>query len=207
MKVEADKVGVVAHNVGSLVQNFEAPTDQVPKELTASIPRMALNDHIGRADLLEALHQQFNEGQHCLLVNGIGGVGKTCLAQAYVTRYWEDYQHVAWVNQTTGDFITDMISAEGLLDNLGVSKEGDAREVLISLMSGMKKLQDAPNLLILDNAEASLRDWVSFLPNPPHWHVLATSREKIEGFVAKELGFLSCAHAIELFKHHYTRGK
>ncbi|MCD6273874.1 MAG: hypothetical protein J7K30_13780 [Deltaproteobacteria bacterium] len=53
----------------------------------------------------------------------------------------------------------------------------------------------------------SLSRWYGYLPNQPEWHVLVTSRENIERFDLKDLGFLSGDDAVRLFLSHYTRDK
>ncbi len=137
----------------------------------------------------------------------MGGIGKTALAQTYATFYRKNYEHIAWVQQTSDDFRQDLISAEGLLDSLNLSTSGTVEELFPKVINKLRSLENQPNLLVIDNAFVSLTKIKDQLPKQPHWHILITSREEIAGFELKELGFLSEVSAIDLFKRHYTRTK
>ncbi|KAA3597504.1 MAG: hypothetical protein D8M57_01970 [Candidatus Scalindua sp. AMX11] len=76
-----------------------------------------------------------------------------------------------------------------------------------NIMTELKKMDEQPNLLIIDNAENSLSTLYDYLPEQPLWHILVTSRQQITKFDGKELGFLSEDEAINLFLSHYTLGK
>ncbi len=145
--------------------------------------------------------------QQVVLVNGMGGIGKTALAQTYATFNRENYAHIAWVQQTSDDFRQDLISAEGLLDSLNLSTTSTVEELFPKVINKLRSLENQPNLLVIDNAFASLTKIKDQLPKQPHWHILITSREEIAGFELKELGFLSKAAAIDLFKRHYSLTK
>ncbi|GAA6169424.1 hypothetical protein NBRC116591_32350 [Sessilibacter corallicola] len=142
-----------------------------------------------------------------VLVNGMGGIGKTALAQTYATFYRDNYAHIAWMQQTSDDFRQDLISAEGLLHSLNIDVTGAVDELFPRIIHQMRTLENQPNLLVIDNAFASLTKIKDQLPKQPHWHILITSREEIAGFELKELGFLSETAAIDLFKRHYTLTK
>ncbi len=137
----------------------------------------------------------------------MGGIGKTALAQTYATFYRENYAHIAWVQQTSDDFRQDLISAEGLLNSLNTDVEGAVDELFPKVIHKLRALENQPNLLVIDNAFASLTKIKDQLPKQPNWHILITSREEVTGFELKELGFLSEAAAIDLFKRHYSLTK
>ncbi|GAB2189039.1 hypothetical protein MAH1_06460 [Sessilibacter sp. MAH1] len=137
----------------------------------------------------------------------MGGIGKTALAQTYATFYCENYAHVAWVQQISDDFRQDLISAEGLLHSLNIDATGTVDELFPRVIHQLRALENQPNLLVIDNAFASLTKIKDQLPKQPDWHILITSREAIVGFEVKELGFLSETAAIDLFKRHYTLTK
>ena len=180
----------------------------IPKAITAKTPKTSQDKIVGRDAELDDLRTRLKDNKQVVLVNGLGGIGKTTLAQVYVAKYWDEYRHVVWISQISKDIITDFINTEGLLENLKIKRSGnEARELFISTITALKKIEDKPNLLIIDNAESSLSQWYDYLPGQPAWHILVTSRERIHKFDLKELGFLSESNAVELFTSHYTRGK
>ena len=178
--------------------------DPFPKELTLFIPRIDPGIVIGRDQELHEVHDLlFGRNQHVLVVNGMGGIGKTTLAQAYISKYLHEYAHVAWITQLTGDIVGDIASATGLSENLQIAqKDADSETLFYEILRRMKSIPGVPNLLILDNVDEDLTAWKDFLPGKPHWHLLATSRKHIEGFYPKELDFLSSENAIALFKKY-----
>ena len=99
---------------------------------------------------------------------------------------------------------SDFISALG--KTFGITTEGkEVTDIFHEVLHGLKAIDAQPNLLILDNADATLSSYYDKLPRQPHWHILVTSREHIEGFKSKELGFLKPDKALLLFQKHCTR--
>jgi tetratricopeptide (TPR) repeat protein len=181
----------------------------LPPELTINLPKTEdLSKIIGRNRDLQEVRDLLQEKQKVVVVNGLGGIGKTTLAQAYLTRYGGDYAHILWLSQSEGDnFVRDLITAPGLTYNLGINTNGkDAQMLFTEIVAKLKSITaEKPNLLVIDNANAFLSSHYDYLPKPPHWHILATSREKINRFEAKDLGFLGEEDAVLLFRQHCQR--
>lgn len=177
---------------------------KLPKELTLNIPKIHLNKVIGREHELEDLYQLLFDNKHVVLVNGLGGIGKTTLAQAYMSQYYDEYQHIVWISQNSEHSIeSDFINTEGLKENLSIDTRGKDLPMLFNeILLKLKALTDKPNLLLIDNTETSLSKLLPSLPQQPNWHLLVTSREHIEHFYPKELGYLSPEKALALFKTH-----
>jgi len=181
---------------------------KLPKALSAKIPTLTQDKIVGRkAELADLQQRLFNHSQ-VLLVNGLGGIGKTTLAQVYVGEHWDKYQHIVWVSQLSDNFQNDLVNTEGLLQCLGIQSEGkEVRTLFLEILRELKKVDKRPNLMVIDNAEASLAEVYDYLPKQPNWHILVTSRHEIRHFEVKELGFLSKSEAVELFFQHYQLGK
>ena len=181
------------------------------KELSAKLPLLYGDKIVKRENDLEDVRKRLLNNKQLVLVNGMGGIGKTTLAQMYVTEYYSDYKHLLWVNINSEDFISDFNNTEGLGESLKVSLEGKNPEqyfnALIVELKNLSHNDEEQSLMIIDNAELNITKYQDYFPHPPHWHVLATSRKKIEDFDVKELDFLNEEEAIKLFKLHYKREK
>jgi len=187
---------------------------KLSKELTLHIPKTHPDDIVGREADLKELHDLLSTQKRVVVVNGLGGIGKTTLAQVYVSKYYEEYKHIVWITQISESIALDFNNDSGLIKNLQIETgnlepnenlepEKEFKEILIKL----KSIADKPNLLIIDNGVQSLSKYRHMLPSQPNWHLLITSREDITDFYIKPLGFLSEQQAIELFKKYYTHKK
>ncbi len=189
-------------NVGDHYHGFEKPT---PKELTIKLPKTHPDDIIGREDDLDELHDLLSKQKRVVVVNGLGGIGKTTLAQTYVSKYYDEYSHIAWITQDSDNITNDIANTAGLVANLEIDKNGlDPKLLFEEILRKLKCITNKPNLLVIDNAEQSLNQFIDELPTQPDWHLLVTSREEIDNLHTKQLDFLNEQKAIELFKKHYT---
>ena len=201
------KIDIIEENTNKILTKIETlkpETTHLPKELTLKLPKIHPSEVIGREDELEHLHQLLFDNKHVVVVNGLGGIGKTTLAQAYLSLHYDDYQHIAWISQSDAQALaSDFVNVEGLKENLNIATEGKDIDTLFKeILNNLKALTDKPNLLLIDNAESSLTHHVDWLPQQPNWHLLVTSRATIEKFHQKELGFLNPEKALALFKTH-----
>ncbi len=194
-------------SIGDEIHYHYAET-KLPKELTAKIPCLDADKIIGRTNELDELHQMLHNNKQVVVMNGLGGIGKTTLAQVYASKYWDDYKHIAWITQTTDNVQLDFANEQALFHNLAIGKEfTDANAIFNEVVRKLKAVEQQPNLLIIDNADASLEKLRDKLPHQPQWHILITSRQELNGFTLKRLDFLSPEDALRLFKTHYTRNK
>ncbi|MEA5140691.1 tetratricopeptide repeat protein [Arcicella rigui] len=191
---------------GSTITIHHHTKPKLPKDLTVLMPTVNLKDVIGREEEIAELHQSLFENKQVVLVNGLGGIGKTTLSQSYLTKYAEQYQHLMWITVGGTSLESDFINAVLLDKTFGIKTEGkEVTNIFHEVLHNLKAIDAQPNLLILDNADATLSSYYDRLPRQPHWHILVTSREHIEGFESKELGFLKPDKALLLFQKHCTR--
>lgn len=192
-------------HIGDITHYSSGPKPPPPKELTLSLPRTHSNDIIGREADLTQLHDSLHTQKRVVVVNGLGGIGKTTLTQAYISRYYDHYHHIAWITQDSDNIAGDFINTAGLIKSLDIdTAKLDTQQLFEEIIRQLKAIGSSPNLLVIDNGEQSLQRYIHQLPGQPHWHLLVTSREAITGFHTQTLDFLDKGQAIALFKKHYT---
>jgi len=178
------------------------------KQLTP-FSKIRLADVVGREEDLENIHRQLTENKGILLlVNGIGGIGKTTAALAYINspKYTENYKHLAWITILSENLKKDFTEQ---LSNTFTGYEFNEPqrldfhfEQLINYLS--RKFKDT--LLIIDNANdkeqlgSLYQDFLNL-----GWTILITSRTRHDSFEVLELGTLKPEFAYLLFTKHYKK--
>lgn len=61
-------------------------------------PILPPEQFVGREEELAEIHRQLSSGSGRVLLHGMGGLGKTTLARAYVARFAHAYDTVLWLN-------------------------------------------------------------------------------------------------------------
>ena len=110
-------------------------------------------DFVGRETELVKLHTLLDKGKKSVIVNGLGGIGKTSLALQYVWQYKEHYHHIVWVQQQSSLLLAFM--TEKKLNEL-VKPEKEEAEVYFNRLIQFLEATEGKNLLVIDNYEATL---------------------------------------------------
>ena len=150
-----------------------------------------------------------NSSHKIVLTSGMGGIGKTTLAQAYLTKNQDKFQHIAWLTQNDDRPENTFLNNIAFLKALQLNFEGsklDSKQRLSLVFAAMRKLEqpNQSNLLVIDNVTSELQK-LTEIPTPPHWKVLVTSRHDIKGYEQLRLGSLSETAAYQLFLTHCPR--
>jgi len=161
--------------------------------------------YIGRDDLLQKVDEKLQKNQAVVLMNGLGGIGKTMTADFYVNQFRDKYEYVAKVF-VSGGLCQSLV--DGLGKQLGIKFEVGSRledqfKIVIARLQEIKN-KKKPNLLVLDNAnnKDDLVKYKSILKSTG-WKVLLTSRCNPTDYEKLKVDELSPADAKELFLHHY----
>jgi len=174
--VDADLVEVLAANQAfhRTDQQWNAATAARRDLLRFRLPRV-VSHFAGRDDLLtrlDAALRQDNAGVITQSISGLGGVGKTQLAAAYVTEHHVEYDIAAWIRAEDGG-IADLASlavALGLpvTDRTPPERADDA----LAYLAGTRRRW----LLVLDNVPGPRA--LTKLPVSGQGRVLVTSRHR-----------------------------
>ncbi|WP_165841045.1 tetratricopeptide repeat protein [Larkinella punicea] len=196
-----------------IIELLEKPAITYPRELNNF--SAFSGEFVGRVDELTELAQKLETSQRVVLMNGLGGIGKTTLARKFMQQHKLAYQHVLWVEivvpdvktQTADDLLNAFVLDPILLGNLRLKlpERVDTTVFFSQIMNVLRNLS-GPNLLIIDNASTELADRAirDLLPGPPNWQVLVTSRQKLSGFDLIRLDKLDPEAARTLFRTLYT---
>ena len=162
---------------------------------------------IGREGPLKILHEKLTGEEPLLLINGLGGIGKTSMAQAYVNHpeYSGKYRHIAWLSAETGIRSNMIRTLTPVLDLNLYQYTPDEHFTILTYRMGEIP---GPNLLVIDNANEveplrNLRDELLAL----RWNVLITSRCEIDGYNRMRVDQLELKDARKLFLHHFSPEK
>ena len=156
---------------------------------------------IGRKDMLEQLHKMLIENKSAILMNGIGGIGKTTVALAYCNteKYKQEYQNIVWVSLTQSlkeSIINTFIDKD--IDFKYNEKE-DTDKNFNHLLNTLRNIT-GNNLLVLDNAnndkeiienKQSLED--------TNWKILLTTRCLLDYEYTIKVDKLSEEDAVNVF--------
>lgn len=162
---------------------------------------------VGRTAEATALKRELDAHDKVVVVNGVGGIGKTTLAKLFVDAYAKEYAHVLWLNAANGvetAFINfDLFKALNLFDQ---AASLSPNQLFDRVIDELKMLQPRPSLLVLDNADRKIEKRVSEkIQLRPDWQVLITSRRAFSGYHSYPLAALNDADCLRLFFTHYTK--
>jgi tetratricopeptide (TPR) repeat protein len=213
---KVDEVKVVVDEIKENVKKILPQENKFPRQLTG-IPHNLIQNVFGREKDLDDLQKLLDENNTVLVVNGLGGVGKSTLAQKYVQINQNNYDHLAYLevpiefdsDKPTDDnstFLSAFVENAIMLERLNVNFEPKTplEERFNFIIGRMQKIgENKKCLLVFDNVSKVLMDYSIELSYLTNWKILATSRQRMEDFEMMDLDVLELEDARELFYKHY----
>jgi tetratricopeptide (TPR) repeat protein len=177
-------ITVTVHESEARVRDQTAPA-ATPMTVWGWVPPRNVN-FTGRQRMLEAVHESLRRASSTTLVpqavHGLGGVGKTQLANEYAYRYQESYDLIWWVPSTDETLIRR--SLVSLARRLNLREGVDTDDTIGLVLDALRRGEPHKRwLLIFDNAgtpEAIQKYW----PQAGAGHILVTSRSS--GWMGQE---------------------
>ncbi len=153
---------------------------------------------IGREDEIKAIDKILDSSNSLLLINGIGGIGKSSLANYYLYIREKEFDYYGFI-EGLGSFVSEFRNS---LD-LKSEKENDLqREIIYKL----QKIE-GKKLLVIDNVEdiEANKELIEMILSLSkfNYKILFTSRRKIKNINSYYLGTLLPTDAQKLFLSYY----
>ncbi len=192
-------------HIGDITYNFNDKEVKIPHLLTNNIPSNA--DHIlGRDTELQTISTHLAQNKPTVLVNGIGGIGKTSVAAKYVATFGNQYTHLAWLtvqSSVAEAFTNDLVLLKSLHIEQDVRQLIETQRLTDAFKLVVKKLNDLnKTLVVLDNAN-NPDDLITHknLFDTAKCHYLITSRTQPQEWTIVEIDHLPPDEAIKLFQN------
>jgi len=194
---EGTKIGIGAS------ANITLPSSHIiPKVLTFPIGLVSNMNFVGRKEELQKIDELLNQKSGLLLLNGIGGVGKSTLASYYLNQKKDNFDYYGFV-QVNEDIKLSLASALGTSLDLKSEKIND---LFAEIMNKLHSLE-GKKLLIIDDVKEmdSQIDEMNILMTlkDSGFQILFTSRETKEFIPQYFLDIMNKEDARELFLRYY----
>lgn len=155
---------------------------------------------IGREAEILDLEKCFETTNQVLLVNGMGGIGKTELCKVYFNKHKNDYKYIGWIDYTGN--IKESLVNQIKSNVLTIYNDETLDEQYEKVMGFLYSLKESA-LIVIDNIENENDENLNEIRKLP-FKVLASSRIKLNGFQQYSLGFLSYSDCKKVFYSHYS---
>ena len=191
-------------HIGDIIYNFNGEAIKIPHLLTNNIPTNT--DHIlGRDTEMQTITTHLAQNKPTVLVNGIGGIGKTSVAAKYVATYGDQYKHLAWLtvqSSVAEAFTNDVVLLKSLHIEQDVWQLIETQRLTDAFKLVMHELNTLEQtLVVLDNAN-NPDDLIAHknLFDTAKCHYLITSRTQPQEWAIVEIDHLPPDEAVALFR-------
>jgi tetratricopeptide (TPR) repeat protein len=184
-------------------QQIHLPKHIIPKVLTHQTGLANDIDFVGRKEELQKVDELLNQNSMLLLLNGIGGIGKSTLASYYLNQKKDEFDYYGFV-QVNEDIKLSLASAFSTSLDLKPKKIDDLFSEIMNKLQNLegKKLLIIDDVKEMDNQLDEMNTLMT-LKNSG-FQILFTSREVKENIPQYFLDIMSVEDARELFLKHYA---
>jgi len=173
---------------------------QVKTILLTALPKRHIK-FLGREKELADLEKKLDQSERVLLVNGLGGIGKTEVCKRFFMDHYSRYRWAGWIDYL-GNIKESMVNA--VRANVTGGSHQDTMEERFELLKEFLSQLQGNALLIIDNLDnPGDPDLDLFKTLPTAIKVIATSRQCIQGFAEYPLDVLPKESCRELFYEFY----
>jgi tetratricopeptide (TPR) repeat protein len=212
-KSTSNKKNVVDHStldvkgnlhIGDVTYIINEKKVTIPHLLTNNIPSNA-ERILGRDKELTTIATHLADNLPTVLVNGIGGIGKTSVAAKYVVTFGHAYKHLAWLTVQSSlveAFTNDIVLLKSLHIEQDVRQLIETQRLTDAFKLVVHQLNTLENtLVVLDNANdvADLMDNKNLF-DTAKCHYLITSRTQLQDWTIVPIDVLSEDEAVALFR-------
>lgn len=156
---------------------------------------------VGRINEIKKI-KELIANQYLLVLNGIGGVGKTSILREFCALNGNEFNHLIWVTGKNG-ILENISHDKNLKSNLKVSQNfqhtADISQRIVNILNTI----EGNNLLVLDDVDEEFNQIGRILPLNDKWRIIASSRFEFENFPNLTIGNLPQSDALKLFYSHY----
>jgi tetratricopeptide (TPR) repeat protein len=156
---------------------------------------------LGREKELAELEKKLDQADRVLLVNGMGGIGKTEVCKRFFMDHYSQYSFAGWIDYL-GTIKESLVNA--INPNITGGSSQDSMDERFAILEEFLCHLQGNALLILDNLENPGDPGLDlFKTMPAAVKVIATSQQCIQGFEEYPLEVLPKASCRELFYRFY----
>ena len=198
------KLSTLAGRIEDIIKDKPDESKTIEKKtvLLTDLPQREI-DLIGRDEELQMLGERLKKTERLLLVNGLGGIGKTEVCKRFFLCNYKRFSFAAWI-----DYVSSI--KESMVNRIGIKRKGlelnesdTLDERFQKIMDFLKNLEE-DTLLVFDNIEDPGDEHLGTLKKlPANIKVIANSRLHLEGFEVHPLDFLSARSCKDLFYNYY----
>jgi hypothetical protein len=170
--------------------------------LLTALPQREI-EIIGREEELKMLDERLKETKRLLLLNGLGGIGKTEVCKRFFLDNYQRFSFAGWFDYVSS--IKESLVSGIKTDKVELNEKDTIDERFAKIMAYLNTL-DEDTLLVIDNIEDPGDEHLGTIKKLA-FKVIVNSRLHLEGFEVHTLDFLSEQSCKELFYNYYEGEK